>query len=413
MRTALSASLIPDEDQMSGASRTQLRSAMAVAASEALIQLDREGLFGAGPERDRVLLLSFVDHDRDAELRRAADLNPSSVAARYERETHTDGTFTGADTVAFGIDGTLFLAGSVKNPEGLPGSHDEFLGHVAAYELSRLELTQQWSFEFPGWGDSIRQIALPEGGQPLHALRLRYDNGSPSTMVQLLDVQDGRVLQQVEFPGEAASFAVRSDGERIAIATHGRRLLVVDGQLQRIRELEIAARPARMRYLRDGRLLVASALGLQQVEQDATDLTAPTGLPALRLSTDREERFLGVSQMPTAVSLFANRPRLPFGVTVFALPRLDEPRDFGLADHQAETVELSPDGRFVAFVARSIHTVRQALVVVDIATGAELVNQRCRAVSDLAFAPDGSALIVATSSTRTGPPVDLIPLPTA
>jgi hypothetical protein len=51
-------------------------------------------------------------------------------------------------------------------------------------------------------------------------------------------------------------------------------------------------------------------------------------------------------------------------------------------------------------------------VVLDVATGAELVNQRCRAVNDLAFIPDSRALVVATSGFRTGPPIDLIPLPT-
>jgi hypothetical protein len=49
--------------------------------------------------------------------------------------------------------------------------------------------------------------------------------------------------------------------------------------------------------------------------------------------------------------------------------------------------------------------------VLDMATGVELVNQRCRIVSDLAFTPDSTALVVTTSGIRTGPPVDLIPIP--
>jgi len=405
-------SLLPDDDRKGDAGRGELWSALLTAATDALRFLDSEGLFGAGAERDGLLLLLFVDEDRAARLRRAADLNPPSVAARYERETHVDGAFASAETLALGTDGGLYLAGSAEDPNRSAGGRVESLRRVAAFDLSGLDLTRRWACEFPGRGDSIRQLALPQAGRPLHALRLRYNNGVPATILLLLDVQDGRTLQQVELRGEAASVAVRADGERVAVTTHDRQLVVLDDRLHPLRELQTAGRPRRMRYLRDGQLLVATDLGLQRLDPDGIELAAPIGTPAFRLSTDREERLLAASRLSSPRPFLGGPAGPEFGVSVYALPHLGEPRVHGLADHQAETAELSPDGDLLAFVAQSIHTARKALVVLDLATGVQLINTRCDAVSDLAFTADNRVLIVATSDIRTGPPVDLIPIPT-
>jgi hypothetical protein len=122
-----------------------------------------------------------------------------------------------------------------------------------------------------------------------------------------------------------------------------------------------------------------------------------------------------MAQVPTSAQLceafIADLSRVWHAVSVFALPELDNPQIHAVTGHQVHNAVLSPDGTRIALIASSIHTARVAVVVLDRATDTELFNRRCDVGADLVFTPDGDTLLVTARGFRTGPPVDLISIP--
>lgn len=382
--------------------------AFAEAATSALRQLDERGLFGTGATRERLLLIVIIEdgeHENDAQ-RSATDLNPPVVAERFRRQTHVEGAFANCETVAVGHDGIcVYTAGAISNPDSQPGRPEEFLAQVAAYHRHGT-LTRRWSFEFPSWGDSIRQIACPGNGESLFALRLRYEDRVPRTLVLRLRGADGRLLEQNDLPGEPASFAVGADGSRIAVAMNNGVVHLLDAELRPAGEFSVGPDASGVRFLRGGQLLIATGSGVWQLDPETAEPRQVSTLTAFRLSIDRNETMLAISRRLPILDAGPRR-RIEFGAQIVSLPDFQEIRSFIVPEHQAVTAELSPDGQRLALVALSLRTVRKHFVVFNTANGREVARRRGDIIRDLSFLPDSRSLVIPTSGYTTGPPIDI------
>ncbi|GIH03615.1 hypothetical protein Rhe02_16820 [Rhizocola hellebori] len=379
----------------------------ASAVIAALRELDRREFFGTGAVRDQLVLVILDEGDDELAQRSAIELNPPLVAQRFVEQIRTEGDYASCDTLAVAADGKrIYTAGSIANPQAGSGSHEEFLGQLVAYDLHGVSLIKRWAYEIPGWGDSFRQVACSGSAGTVYALRCQYLDSGARAVVMRFDAADGRLIDQGELPGEPASMAVMADGSEIAVSMFEGLLYQLDADLQAMDPIRLAQRAGGLRYLRGGELLIATDDGVLQLDPGSTLPRQVFPFRAFRLSTNDSETMLAVSQWPQI-----HGQDVEFGASVVPLPGLSPVRSFLLPDHQAVTAELSADGRRLALIALALNSARKHIIVFETETGQELIRLRAdHLIGDLAFLPDGSALVVPTSGATTGPPLKILPI---
>ncbi|MEM7393558.1 MAG: DUF4303 domain-containing protein, partial [Verrucomicrobiota bacterium] len=261
------------------------------AAMEALSRLDQDGLFGNGTAREGLLLMvevmdSFEDPCEES-IRR---LNSKSAYKRFKDYIRIEGVMKSCNGLAITPDGRhLFAVNNVPHPKR---SGDD-INEIVAYRLEGTTLHRLWAYNFPSFGDSVRDMAVTPDGV-LWTVRLRYKpNGS--SLIQQFSVESGDPIRELKVAEEPAAMAVARDGSKVALLTR-HALLVVDASLALIFRVEFEERSYDVLFLQHGDLLVATDDGVQRVtsggEVQPTEVTGHT----FSLSLDAAESILAVGR---------------------------------------------------------------------------------------------------------------------
>jgi sugar lactone lactonase YvrE len=404
MLPSVKALMAPFEDSLDETEGYEL---LAGAAMDALKALDKEKLFGSGKQREKLLLLIITeDTEKEWATSSARKLNSAAAFKRFDKETRVSGPFVCSDAIAVSPDGrSLYSAGSRETDAETEDSDSE----IVAYNINGLRLKRRWTFSFPSFGDSGKDLGCAPDGTMV-VLRARFSGEFPRAMLMRFGPDSKRVLQETELKGEAASLALAADGSRMAVVLHNETVHVLDAAFQKLSVIELPAAGFAACFLRSGELLVATDAGLVRIDKALEMKSTPYRSPAFSLSVDAAEKQLVVSRwFPVGDD---RGPRnMEFGVDILSLPDLEPVRKILVPGHQAVRGVLSPDGHRVALEARECGKNREFIGVFDAQTGRELARRKSFLTGDLAFLPDSRTLAIAYSEHTTGEPIKLWPVP--
>jgi hypothetical protein len=143
---------------------------LAKAATEALKRLDRQGLFGKGRARERIVLVILTeDTEDDLATPSVKALNPRAVWKRFEAQTRTEGVYAACNALAIAPDGKTLLATGTRDKHEADDDDfdedDEDENEIIAFDLRGPRLRRRWAFKFPTFGDAGRKVAASPDGR--------------------------------------------------------------------------------------------------------------------------------------------------------------------------------------------------------------------------------------------------------
>ncbi len=385
---------------------------LAKAAMQALADLDAQGLFGEGMDRERLLLTIITDCEKDWTTLSAKRLNPKATYKRFHESTKTDGPYASCDALTVSLDGySLYSAGSREDPLCKGSScSDRSHREIVAYDLRENHLVQRWAFSFPGFGDSGRAVACTPDDSKVLVLRCRYRDCECPTLLMYFDCNKDEPIQQQRLQGAPTSFALSCDGSRIAVATLDDRLHLLDANLNLLDSINLKARAHSVRFLKSSILLLATDNGVISLDPvaNATTVTAPS--PARHFATDDAEQLLAVSQWFALSGPERDHP-VEFGVQLHRLPSFELVRSVLIPGHRAVKATLSHDGRLLAFEADEIGKHRKFIAVFDTESGREVARRRSVITHDFVFLRDNRTLAIGGPAFTKFAPIILWPIP--
>ncbi len=382
---------------------------LAKAAIEAFKALDKQGLFGKGRQRKKLLLMIDTNlAEKDWSLPSVKALNPSAVARRYERETVEERPYATSDDLCFSRDGkTLFYRGYREIDPRKDKSYAEFV----ACEVAGLKLKRRWSLRFSSFGTGTHALQCAsdntvvflrgqaeEDGEKLHAVLVRFSRGGKAG------------YKQIELPTEVTSGAITFDGTLIAVGTHDRKLQFFDRNLKAIKTQPVKMALSRLRFLKSGDLLGISGRKLVRLTRDLRAAPLPYRGEAFRFSLDAEEKSCAISQFPKGNRMiYESRPKDQFGFQLFSFPQMKLLRTVLIPSHKLTWTTLSPDGKYVASVAQECGKYAEFIVIHETKTGREIARRKVSSIDDLAFVPGKPVLALAASTHTHFEPIILWP----
>jgi hypothetical protein len=360
---------------------------LAKAALEAFAALDKQGTFGTGKQRERLLLIidtSFAE--KDWTLPSIKRLNPSAGLKRYEEQTRIEGVYASCDTLAFSPDGrTLFFAGHRETDPVKEKRVDEFVG----CDVVGLRVKRRWTYPASHL-NGFRDIACDQDGTTVLAIANQSIQGKESTALMRFQSMNGKQIQNHPLSAGAQALAFSGDGGQIAVATLAKLLHVCDQDFNELQTVKLKTYPFTLLPLRSGELLVGTKAGLERVDKNSKVAFTPFKKGIFRLSRDKSERVMLVSRLESDWNA-------EFGFQVFKLPALKVQRTVTIPGHQLNQAVLSPDGKFAACVATKIGKGNTFIVILETKKFREIARRNADrvGVSDLKFSPD-SALVAFT-----------------
>ncbi|HSU54644.1 MAG TPA: DUF4303 domain-containing protein [Candidatus Dormibacteraeota bacterium] len=377
------------------------------AAMDALKELDGRGLFGAGVERESLLLVLVEDSELDWTLASAKRLNPPSVFERLQNYYQPGGIFLSSERIAVGGD-MLYSIGTKELPGASAGTKSSRIQELVAYELRGGRLVRRWAHGFSGSTTSSRAVASTPNGSFVFVLRVKH--GSTASRLYQFSRDKGELLNEYEFSGYP-TFAVSPDGSQIAIKNTRPTLDILgasDLKFVRTRKLEAKPFGMPMRWLRSGEILLVTQPGLIRVDPASDAPATQVNLPCRDISTDDAARVLAVSQRTD----FTPGKVAESGVQLLSLPGLEPIRTFMIPGHQAGGGVLSGDGKLLAFETRPAKGY-PFIAAFDVETGRELGRRKVSNVRELQFLSDNRTVAFPTFSHAPAESVELWTIPEA
>ena len=388
---------------------------LAKAAMAAIKELDAQGLFGAGSERERLLLVIITeDTPNDWSKESARKLNPPAVFARFEAETRIEGKYAVSNAMAISHDGlSLYSANTRANPNGTAGSRDEFISEIVAYDIHNLRLKKRWAANHSSFANSVRGLAVAHDGQSFVALLAKYINSNCHCTLMRFGAHSEVPIQQFQFVGEPCGLAQSPDGSRLAVSLNNKTLHLFDAEFRPLATRTFDDNIYRPHFLNTAELLIPTDSGILRLSlsYDAPAIVAAP-IRSFHLATDAAETTLAVGRWFAPSGPERDRPA-EFGIHLLRLPTFEPLRTILIIGHQAVSPALSPDGRLLAFEAHELAKVRKFVALYDTATGREIARRKSNFIRQLTFLPDSQTLAIAEGQITTGEPIDLWPIPHA
>jgi hypothetical protein len=386
---------------------------LAKAAIAALKDLDAQGLFGTGPERERLLLIiATEDTPKDWSKESARKLNPPAVFARFEAETRVEGTYAASNAVGISRDGlSLYSANTRANPHGTAGSRDEFINEIVAYDIHDLRLKRRWAAGYSSFGNSVRGLAVSPDAQSFVVLLAKYVDSNCHCTLMRFGAHSEIPMHQFQFVGEPNGLAQNSDGSRLAVSLNSKTLHLFDADFRPLGTPTFDHNVYRPLFLNTGELLIPTDRAILRLSlSNDAPATVAAPLRSFHLATNAADTILAVGRW-FALSGPERLHPLEFGIHLLRLPTFEPLRTILIPGHQAVFPALSPDGRLLAFEAHELAKVRKFVAVYETATGREIARRKSNFIRQLAFLPDNQTLAIASSQITTGEPIDLWPIP--
>ncbi len=380
---------------------------LAKTAMDAFEQLDKEGIFGKGKQREQLLLMIITDEcEKNWTVPSVKRLNSSTAFRRYEAETKIEGIYASCDTLAVLPDGrSLYFAGSREiNPKS-----ETSISEFVACDVVGSRLKRRWSFSLPHFGNSWRGVAFTHDGTIL-TLRGKYSTDKCEAIIARFGPDSKTVLQEARVQGEPACFGLSHDGSRVAVAMNDKTLQFFNENLFVLQTVQLNSTPMKIGFLKSGELLVLTDDGLLLIDRDFSIKPTIYHDRAISVSIDANENLLAVSRW---FSIFCSdkENNAEFGFQILGLPEMKLVRSFQIPGHQLVRATLSPDGRLVAFEAHEIGKYRRFIVVCESASGREIARRKSDFVHDLAFFSDCKTIAVTANGHTKYEPVVLWDIP--
>jgi hypothetical protein len=374
---------------------------LAKAAMDAFVTLDKQGVFGIGKQREKLLLMidtSFAQ--KDWTLPSVKRLNSWKAAKEYEEQTKIQGVYASCDTLTFSPDGrSLFFAGHRETKPGKEKSECE----IVACDLKGLQLKRRWRHAFPRL-NGFRDITCDQDGSSVLAIANHSVRGADKTMLMRFVSKGGCQIGNHILDGSAQCLAFSGDGCQIVVATGNEVLRFLDQQFVELRTVKIKSYPSDILPLRNGEVLVGCEKGILRANARSETTTTPFKKGVFRLSADKAEKFVLLSRW---FDLFASdrEKKLEFGFQVYALPKMKALRNIQIPGKQLVRAAISPNGKLIACEAHGIGKRTEDIVVFETKTFREIARRKSDSVSDLKFSPDSRLLAFTKEGYTTSEPI--------
>lgn len=364
---------------------------LAEAAIEALKDLDKEGVFGAKRQRERLLLACITeDTDVDWTDKSAKALNSSAAYKRFQKHYQVAGPFASCQSIAFSTDGTsVYFCGSRGSKES---NDDKSDAQLVACELRGLQAKRKWDYRFLMFGDSLREATFDATSETVLLVRATYRDSHCVSTLMRFPKNRPQPIATSQVTAEPNQLAVSQDGSRITLTSHAKSVLVFNSDLECLAEHKVGFRVHRPLWLTKNRLLIASDKGVLDFDPETGEYEELTDSPAYHISTDTGESLLGVSRW-----YGRSHPKKPFGFDMYRFPSMKLLQKFEPQDCETVLHAIRGDGRIVACGARDTTSMRAWVIVFDVKTGKEIGRRKESNVNDLAFLPNRSVLAIGRS----------------
>ena len=373
---------------------------LARAAISAFKSLDAEGLFGAGDEREGLLLLvTTSEGDGNWTKESAKQLNSSQASRELLKSGETEGPYRACGCFDIEPDGSSLYSYVTSDNPNRTSTRDEFIYHLIRYRISARSLYQESVIAIGGFGDTIRAVSAHRNG--LLALRITYRDGRPVTSLLQFD-RNLEILAEVVIAGEPHGFVQSNNGDRIAVTTQDRRLWIFDHQFTLIAEHTFVERVSGLRYLRSGVLLLGGDSSIHSLDSTMGEPKLVANHPGFHLVTDRNEMLL----VAASYKLLQREQDQEFGMALLSLPTFEFLREIRIPGHQLVNPAISDDGNWLALECHQLGTFRKRIVVFDTRTGALTSQRKYGGYGVLKFMPDNKTLVISKSGYMAGEPID-------
>jgi len=375
---------------------------LAEVATKALQALDKEGVFGDGAKREELLLAIIIDEvEGDWTSTSVRKLNPPSIRKRFEVETRKEGVFAACSSLVIAPGGqSIYAACSRENPEGKPGTPNEFLSEFIRLDVRDGALVRRWTVPANGYG-----VFHAPTSQSVVLVRRKYEDGNRICKITLTRFSEdsGSLLQERTVIGEPSALAFSHDEHYLAIAMQDSSIHIFDRELRETQVHSLETKAHSLCFLRSGSLLIGSELGVLCLHPDGVIRATPRMLACDSLVVDGEGQFLAESRW---LPLFRRLEQPETEITLVRLPEFEVVREFTVQGCRAVMPALSSDGHFLAFGARKLAK-PENVVVFDTRSGKEIGRTRSRHIQDLAFMPEGQTLALSNAGLTTGEAIKL------
>jgi hypothetical protein len=355
---------------------------LAKAAIEAFIALDKQGTFGKGKQREKLLLMiETIEAEKDWSLPSVKRLNPRVVVSRYVAQTKVEGDYVSADDLCLSADGKLLTYDGYREVD--PRTGKTYREQVAC-DVKGLRLERRWALSSKRDGGFFSIICGPDGTVCVIDVAELEEEKYETTVTRYAKGEKSRATRVV-VPGEAVGLTISPDGSRLAFTLNDK-LHVLDEKLQTVAVHKAPKTWRIQKFLKSGDLLAVVNKGLITINARGQATPLPYLGEVLWTSLDAAETLCAISFMKEGL-ICDQKPRDQHGFKLFSFPKLKLQREFKIPIHQLTKAVISPDGKLVACEANECGKYQKFVVVYEVKSGKEVARRNTKDIGDFIFIP--------------------------
>lgn len=363
---------------------------LAKAAMDAISDLDKQGLFGKGKQREKLVLIidtSFAK--KDWSLPSVKRLNPRTVVNRYVAETKVEGDYVSAEDLCFSADGKLMSYEGYREVDPRAG---KIYREQIVCDVKGLRLERRWALSSRRDGGFFNITCGADGTVCL--TDATECDGKYQTKLFRYPKGDKSRGSHVVLPGEAVGLKISPDGSKIAFIMN-EKLHLLNEKLQTV-AVHNAPKNARLaHFLRSGDLLVVVKKRLVRIDALGKWSPLPHDGEVLWPSLDAAETLCAISFMKGGLSC-EQKPRDQHGFKLYSFPKMRLLREFKIPVYQLTAATLSSDGKLAACTASECGTYQKFIVAYDVKSGKEITRRNGKEINDFVFLPGKPVLVLGT-----------------
>lgn len=370
---------------------------LAEAGVMALKNLEKEGVFGTGDQRDSLLLYVHIE-DSLLEISdsSAKTLNPPSAYEAFRSWSQVEGVFKSCGTLTISSNGAHLI--------GACSGAEEGKNELVMYSINAGKLERSWQFAYPAFGDSIRDILIPPSGTHFWTTRCQYSAGKATTLIQQFSFEGNTPLKEQKIPGETTSMSLSPDGKRLALLVNRSELFLLDDSLNTTWNAKIKSKCFRTLWLQSNDLLIATDTGILRLDANGELKETEVSGKTFSMSVTESEDLLAVGRW-FDIGIFDEEEKKEFSFHIYELPSFTLKKEVRLPGYQVVWPTLSSDGSRVACVAQRIHGSRNFVMMFDTASGDRYWETESDSINEIAILPDNRTVVIPISGHMTSEPI--------
>jgi hypothetical protein len=373
---------------------------LAKAAIDAFVALDKQGIFGKGKQREKLVLMidtSFAE--KDWSLPSVKKLNPRATVSRYVAQTKVEGDYVSADDLCLSANGKLLTYEGYREVD--PRTGKTYREQVVC-NVKGLRLERRWALSSKREGGLFGVICGADGTVCVKDVAELDDENYETTLTRYAKGDKSRA-SQVVLQGEAAAVTISQDGSQIAFILNDK-LHFLDEKLRTIATHKAPKSWRLNQFLKSGDLLAVVNKGLVTINAQGHATPLPFTGEILRTSLDAAETLCAISFMKGGM-ICDQKPKDQHGFKLFSFPKMKLLREFKIPRHQLTKAILSSDGGLVACEARECGKYPTTIIVYDVKSGKEVSRRNGKDIGDFLFLPGKPVLVMGTNGHMKREPV--------